>query len=435
MIAIAKQFAPMIFYVAIVFLAVMAMAGRTQKPLWGIIFLIPLRNVVNKLHRFPLGQDLVDVLLIALLVGTVINSLTKKDKIFERSPVNFIAILLILYTFVSLLMGSDYLHSYYFFSVSDPRVQAWKNFCVMPILFFITLSNIKEKKSVWQMVAAMCFTMLLMNYYVIQQISWFQSMWSRAKIEGTFVYLGPNEVAAFYNMYTIILMAIYFSMKRGIPKLLLLGLIIMNIYCIIFLISRAAYIAFAVGLFFLFAVKNKKLLIPLIMICIFWQVALPLQVQKRISMTTDEYGELDKSSALRLVIWEESLKIFWESPITGVGYGVFRHMELELGDTHNIYLKILAEQGIIGLIIFLLLLFILFIQGIKLFLGGDDDISKSMGLGFAICIIVLLINNIFGDRWSYMELGTYFWVFAALVSRLNIIAAETRRNNARLSPK
>jgi len=148
-------------------------------------------------------------------------------------------------------------------------------------------------------------------------------------------------------------------MKKGIKKWALLGIILINLYCILFLYSRAAYIALVVGSFFLFAVKNRKLMILLIFVVVCWQVVLPEKVRDRINETTNEFGELDQSSELRLIVWERSLELFYDNPIIGVGFGVFSEMGFELGDTHNIYLKILAEQGIIGVIIFLLLLFVL----------------------------------------------------------------------------
>jgi len=429
MIATAKSFIPFILYAGILLLSLSALSGKTRWALWLLIFLMPFRNVIDRLHRFPLGHDLIDIMLIALIIGTMMQSLVKKEKMFEKSPINPIAILLIIYTFVSLIWGSSFLHSYLFFDISDPRVQAWKNFCILPLLFFITLNNIKKKKDVWITVAVMCFAMILMDLYVSQQISWYQNViLSRIKIHGTFVYLGPNEVAAFFNMYTVLLLGLYLCMKRSINKLILLGIILCNSFCIIFLFSRAAYVGFAAGLFVLFAIKNKKLLIPLILIGIFWQVALPERVQERILMTTDDYGELDPSSASRLVVWDQALGLFSDSPIIGVGFGVFRNLDYRLGDTHNIFIKILVEQGIIGLFIFLLLIFIMFVQGIKLFTGGDDRVSQGLGLGFSMCIIVLLVNNMFGDRWTYMELSAYFWVFAGLVARLNSISNDANQN-------
>jgi len=432
MLTVVKTLVPFILYAAVLLMSFAALTGRTKGAFWLLVMLIPLRNVLDKLHMFPMGDDIVDILLLTLLIGTVMLGVVKKERLFVKSPINLIIIIMILYMFISVFVGSDYLNNYIMFDISDPRVQTWKNFCILPLLFVIALNTIKDKKAVWITVAVMCFTIIFMDMYVVRQISWYSNILSRLKIHGTFVYLGANEVAAFYNMYTVILISLYFPMKKGIPKKVVLGIIIINTFCILFMFSRAAYIAYFIGLFFLFAVKNKKLLIVLIFIAVYWQIALPAKVQDRILMTTDAYGDLDRSSANRLMIWDESMRLFLESPITGVGYGVFSQLGFGLGDTHNIYLKIMVEQGLFGIIIFLLLLFVLFIQGIKLFIGGDDDYSRSLGLGFAICIIVLLINNMFGDRWTYIEVCGYFWIFAGLVIRLNILTSEARSKKVKV---
>ena len=54
--------------------------------------------------------------------------------------------------------------------------------------------------------------------------------------------------------------------------------------------------------------------------------------------------------------------------------------------------------------------------------SSDLDPSRGLGLGFFMCIIVLMVNNMFGDRWTYTEVSAYLWVFAALVVRLNILS-------------
>ncbi len=142
-------------------------------------------------------------------------------------------------------------------------------------------------------------------------------------------------------------------------------------------------------------------------------------------MTTDSYGQLDDSSENRLLIWEQSVDLFKTTPVFGIGFGVFRHLGFNLKDTHNIYLKILAEQGIVGIGIFFTLIFMLIAQGWRLFKKGKTGLYRSMGAGFLACIIVSLINNLFGDRWTYLPLGAYMWVFAGLVARLIVLSNDT----------
>jgi O-antigen ligase len=99
-------------------------------------------------------------------------------------------------------------------------------------------------------------------------------------------------------------------------------------------------------------------------------------------------------------------------------------LNLDLGDTHNIYVKILTEQGLVGFLIFVFLVICFMKEGFSLYQKGDDDLSKALGLGLGICMFVLAVNNMFGDRWSYFELSGYLWIFAGLVARLNVLAEE-----------
>jgi len=62
-----------------------------------------------------------------------------------------------------------------------------------------------------------------------------------------------------------------------------------------------------------------------------WQAFLPDLVQERIEMTTRSgyYGELDDSTERRFIAWQDSLELFNDSPIIGVGFGVFSQMGLD----------------------------------------------------------------------------------------------------------
>ena len=54
----------------------------------------------------------------------------------------------------------------------------------------------------------------------------------------------------------------------------------------------------------------------------------------------------------------------------------------------------------------------------------DDDLAKGMGLGLMTCMMVVFINNCFGDRWAYFELSSYLWIFGGLVARYIILSEE-----------
>lgn len=424
-IAALKNIAPIIFYLGGIILFFRAVTGKVQWALLCVVFLLPLRNVVDKLQDYLLGNQFLDILILGIIVGWFVSSLGQKKKLLESTSINTISILLILYSFISLIIGAQYLGLDDFFDITDPRVQSWKNFCLLPVLYFITLNSVRDRKGVWRVFTVMCCAMVLMGYYTSSQVSWFSSLLSRAKISGTFQFLGPNEVAAFYNQYTAILLSVYFFMKKGAKKTLLLLLILLNTYCMMFMYSRAAYLAAAAGLFLLFAFKKKRLLVPLLLAALFWQVALPEKARERFETTTNEYGQLEASAERRLQIWEKGIELFQENPLVGIGFGTFSQLGYDLGDTHNIYVKILVEQGVVGMLIFVILILGFIAEGFRLYRNGDDDLSKGLGLGLVVCVFVLLVNNIFGNRWTYLELSGYLWIFAGLAARLNILSARS----------
>jgi O-antigen ligase len=159
-----------------------------------------------------------------------------------------------------------------------------------------------------------------------------------------------------------------------------------------------------------------------------WQNVLPQNVIDRIKETKTQSGQLDVSSQGRIDIWQQAFSYIKSNPIVGIGFGSFRHLGLDLGDTHNIYVKIMTEQGFIGIMIFLITIFLFMREGWQLYQKGDDDFSKSLGLGFFCCVFVMMVNNCFGDRWSYLEPNSYLWIFAALVARMNIISKDVKES-------
>jgi len=420
-----KGAAPLSLYLSGLVCTIIALTGNVRWALMLVAFLLPLRNVINKIQNLPFGNQFLDILLMGVIIGGMVNKRSTSSKAHEKSSISIIAVITVIYLFLSLIRGGFYLNGGFHFDVHDAQVQDWKNFSLMPLLFFLNFKNNISKKDIWTMVAVMCFSMFLVDYYTINQIREHSSLIVREQIRGTFQFLGPNEVAAFFNEYTIILISVLYALKNGRNKWLLFILILANLYCITFLFSRGAYAGLMLGMFILFSIKDKKMLIPLILVLILWQSVLPQKVIDRIKETKTEYGELDDSSQRRIDIWQQAFGYIKSNPIVGIGFGSFRHLGLDLGDTHNIYVKIMTEQGLIGIIIFLCTIALFIKTGWRLYQKGDDDLSRSLGLGFFCCIFVMMVNNFFGDRWSYLEPNAYLWIFAGLVARLNVISQNS----------
>ena len=77
---------------------------------------------------------------------------------------------------------------------------------------------------------------------------------------------------------------------------------------------------------------------------------------ERLGGTADELAEGTLTG--RTEIWSETLEVFWESPLGGVGAGAARHALKGGGfgvdkTVHNVFLAVAAETGVVGLLLFL----------------------------------------------------------------------------------
>jgi O-antigen ligase len=418
------NFLPLTLYlIGMTVMVFLSLRGKINFSLPFLVFLFPLQNVIERLKPFPLGKDYIDIILIAMVLGWIFKSVAEKRKIFESTPFNKLLFIMSIFTFISLWIGSSYLNYSSLVNLGDVRLQNWKNYMLFPLIFFIIVNNIRNVKEIKWLILAMILSMFVMDYYTINQIRWTSGLISRDKLHGTFVWLGPNELGAFFATYTFVLLGIYLFEKLVIKKAIIGLVLILNLFCVLFLYSRGAYIGIIAGLITLTFLKNRKLLIPLIVILIFWQSLLPFTVIERIKETHTEEGVLDDSSASRINLWKKGMEIFSQNPVVGIGFNTINFLDLGDGfsDTHNIYVKILAEQGIVGFLIFILLFRLALKSGWRLYKNSKDLFLKGLGLGFTLCVIAIMTTNIFGDRWTHFQLGAYFWVFLALVVRGNKI--------------
>jgi O-antigen ligase len=186
-----------------------------------------------------------------------------------------------------------------------------------------------------------------------------------------------------------------------------------------FAYSRGAYVAALLVVTAYGLLKKPTLLVLVAALLITWQTVLPPTVVERISMTQTETGEIEASAAHRVVLWEHAKQLFEDNITFGIGFNGFGFTVPagELTDTHSFYMKTASEQGVIGLTIFALVLLIALHSGWRLYRRGQSPFHQGLGLGFIGCTLAVITSNLFGDRWSYFALGSYFWIFWGLVDR------------------
>jgi putative inorganic carbon (HCO3(-)) transporter len=230
-----------------------------------------------------------------------------------------------------------------------------------------------------------------------------------------------NGLAAFEAMFCTFVLGILTFVRNIAARIGLVLVLVSGIYCLLFSFSRGGYIGFLCGMITVGVLRSRKYLVLALVVIFGWQVLLPTSVQQRISMTTEGSGngQFDSSSEERLTLWRDALDMFERNPVTGTGFNTyeFMHRVGSYQDTHNYYLKVLAETGLVGMILFLFLLRMLFTSGWQLYRSTNDLFWSAVATGFTAMVICAIFLNFFGDRWSYQQVDGYLWMLLGIVSR------------------
>jgi O-antigen ligase len=179
--------------------------------------------------------------------------------------------------------------------------------------------------------------------------------------------------------------------------------------------------------------RQRWVLIGLAAFLMSWQSLVPTSVQERVLMTYDKGDQqLDTSAQDRVTLWNDAVDLFHQNPVLGAGFDTYQwqHRVGIYTDTHNYFLKVLVETGILGLMLFLFVLTKATRLGVKLYRTARDPFLKSIGLGFALLMACVFVVNFFGDRWLYVEVTGFLWVLLACVVRGQMIENESAEKAA-----
>lgn len=135
------------------------------------------------------------------------------------------------------------------------------------------------------------------------------------------------------------------------------------------------------------------------------------------------------SSAVRLQVWTVAERFIEEHPFFGIGPGRFQELYAEratqiLGKVpydmpmlhpHNLFLMFWLSTGVLGLIAFLWLIFLLF--RIVYHIPGHDG-RKRLGVICAAMLLGILIHGLVDTPIWKNDLALQFWMIAGIIGRL-----------------
>lgn len=244
----------------------------------------------------------------------------------------------------------------------------------------------------------------IISDYILNQ----NAIYYRSTLEG----FDPNDIALIIS--TGISIAWYLSFKfRGVLKIIALSYIPISFLSIFLTASRGGILSTIPTLFFIgLSFKKCEYITKFFLVLL-----LIISVISIISIVPewifDRYfgigSEISTGTiSLRTMIWDSGLSIFQEEPFRGIGIGSFKRSVGRLFGflvaPHSAYIQILVETGIIGFILFVIVIFQL-LWKIRYLSFLEKYFSYSLFLTLAVGISAL--------SWAFKK-GTWF-IFGLIV--------------------
>ncbi|WP_461811874.1 O-antigen ligase family protein [Faecalimonas sp.] len=314
--------------------------------------------------------------------------------------------------------------------------------------YFLVLQLLKDEKSVKKILLVLVGLVGLLAIHGVYQYiigiempdAWVESSEDiRTRVYS--IFSSPNV----FGSLNLMVFPIAFSMARisdkKREKSFFLILMIFMLGALVFTYSRGAWIgaACAVGIYVL--LKNRKLIIPAILLGILVLLFVPSIGNRFLFMFSDAYLSSSMKGG-RLIRWLMALQILKGHPLTGLGLGQFggavamnnnlttilNGQEISTYYMDNYYLKIAVEAGIIGLIAFIWLMYQIVLVSIRTIGITNDTKMKELETGILAGLIGVICHNLVENVFEVPLMTSLFWMLVAVMMHMWFLNYKKRKD-------
>ncbi len=378
----------------------------------------------------PFSKTMIMVAGVLLLVAVFISKTLLSDKEFKfrYSSVNLFM----------LLFGAVYV-----WGVINSYAKLSSAKCVLVYLafmlvYYLILNLLSDRKRLWTLFRLLCVASVpcavlgIYQYMNPEQLTVWQDADMFDDIAGRIVsfFENPNVYGEYLIIMILVHVGVILHSERASAKLFYFVSLAMNVLCMFLTYSRGCWIGVAVALMLFFFMKRRGWFIAAICVGFVSLFFLPESIINRIL----SIGNLaDTSTSYRMYIWEGTvhmLKDFW---ITGVGVGsdAFNHIypiysygAIAAPHPHNLYLLILSETGLIGILTFICLI-VLVIKKLFVVANKNDMFCSTFAAILLSAILGFLIQGVFDNVWYNYRVFLFFFIIVGISVALSVVSADS----------
>lgn len=388
------------------------------------IVIMPLIQENTNFKGVPISDILLGIIIIGYILGIVFlkDMRTRFIKGIMDFFTNKLSILM------AILFGIMLVSSVY--SVDkELALKESARFLTYIFIYFTIRYEFNTKEAITRLLKCYIFTTVMLNIFGIVQhfTTWgldnkfnvaYSSGYKVVRIAATMY--NPNAYAAYLMLiiFPMIMLGIYEkNIKTKTMYIIFSILLFVNL---IMTYSRNAILGFAIGATILCLLYSWKLIIA------FGCIGIPLMLIPSVFNRIKDITNIMQNES-RFKLWKTAIMMIKEHPILGVGNGnyvtryneyVIKYKELKYQSyqnypTHNSYLKVQSELGIIGIASFLGIIAMSLSRIKKLYSTTTDNFHKPFYMGVMASMIAFLFMNLSDNLFFVPKASTYFWFLLA----------------------
>jgi O-antigen ligase len=225
--------------------------------------------------------------------------------------------------------------------------------------------------------------------------------------------------------------SLVFVEKQLMKRLAFGGIALVMTGCLLFTLSRSALISFMVAITLYALMKDRRLILPMILGAVLIAILLPSVVDRFIYMLSPVYLESSLKGG-RAIRWLTGWQMFTDNLWLGVGLGRFggavamNHKDL-FPDTYymdNYMLKTAVEMGLIGITAFLLLLYNTILWSFRAIRITLENYYMNIAQGILAGMVGVIVHNFTENIFEVPMMVTYFWLFAGIIMYLGYTSGK-----------
>lgn len=290
--------------------------------------------------------------------------------------------------------------------------------------YFVVINTIENKKQFKFILYVFSIAAVITAFYGLYQYmfgdlysqAWLdKEMFEDIKMRVYSTFENPNVYGEYLILAIPIIVGLLWTEKGIFKKLFWLGSLGVTMLALALTFSRGCWLGIILAIGLLAIMIDRRFILLGIVALLFLPFVLPESIINRF-LSIGNMG--DSSTSYRVYIWMGTLAMLADYWFSGIGLGItsfntiypiYSYNNISAPHSHNLYLQLVVEFGIVGLIVFLGMLYNFYKETIISICKKKNILTSSLIAG----VSGFMLQSMFDHTWYNYRVVLIFWIIIA----------------------